>query len=140
MRTDLSAAIGPDAPTLAFDGDRGFCQAAISRPQRHARPRMRATPWHALADHITRPHRERLDREVLVLRGARVADSGARALGSYLASSPRFRYRATGLLLRAPVITQAARLVHRRVATHRHRMPGGTVACALPRTHDRGPT
>ncbi|MFJ5268265.1 thiol-disulfide oxidoreductase DCC family protein [Streptomyces sp. NPDC088358] len=136
MRTDLSAAIGPEAPTLAFDGDCGFCQATVSRLQRRARPRMRATPWHSLPDHITRPHRERLDREVLVLRGARVADSGAQALGSYLASSPRFRYRATGLLLRAPVIRQAARLVYRQVATHRHRMPGGTATCALPRTHD----
>ncbi|WP_227025920.1 thiol-disulfide oxidoreductase DCC family protein [Streptomyces fodineus] len=136
MRIDLSTAVSPDAPSLAFDGDCGFCQATITRLQRHARPRMRAMPWQALPDHITRPHRERLDREVLVFRGAHVADSGAQALGAYLASSPRFRYRATGLLLRAPVVRQAARLVYRQVATHRHRMPAGTAACALPRTHD----
>ncbi|MBK3647230.1 DCC1-like thiol-disulfide oxidoreductase family protein [Streptomyces sp. MBT33] len=136
MRTDLSAAVDPDAPTLAFDGDCGFCQATITRLQRHARPRMPATPWRALPDQVTRPHRERLDQEVLVLRGAHVADAGAQALGAYLASSPRFRYRATGLLLRAPVIRQAARLVYRQVAIHRHRMPSGTAACALPRTHD----
>ena len=140
MRTDLSAAIGADSPTLAFDGDCGFCQATITWLQRHARPRMRAAPWHALPDHITRPHRERLDREVLVFRGAGVADSGAQALGAYLASSPRFRYRATGLLLRAPVIRQVTRLVYRLVAAHRHRMPTRTAACALPRTHDGSPT
>ncbi|MET8802936.1 DCC1-like thiol-disulfide oxidoreductase family protein [Streptomyces sp. NPDC004546] len=136
MRIDLSTAVSPDAPRLAFDGDCGFCQATITRLQRHARPRMRAVPWQALPDHITRPHRKRLDREVLVFRGAHVADSGPQALGAYLASSPRFRYRAVGLLLRAPVVRQAARLVYRQVATHRHRMPAGTAACALPRTHD----
>jgi len=121
VRTDLSAAIGADSPTLAFDGDCGFCQATITWLQHHARPRMRATPWHPLPDHITWPHRERLDREVLVFRGADVNDSGAQALG-------------------APVIRKVARLVHRLVAAHRHRMPTGTAACALPRTHDGSPT
>lgn len=132
VRTDLSAAIGSDAPRLAFDGDRGFGQATVSRLRRRAGPRMRATLWHTLPDRITSPHRERLDREVLVLRRARVADSGAQALGSYLSSSPDFRHRATGLLLRAPIIRQVARLVCRQVVTHRHHMP----ASALPRTED----
>ncbi|MEU8589125.1 DCC1-like thiol-disulfide oxidoreductase family protein [Streptomyces sp. NPDC048664] len=135
MRSDPSAADSPAAPTLAFDGDCGFCQATITRLRRGARPRMRATPWQALPDHITRPHRERLDREVLVLREADAVSSGAQALGAYLSSSPRRRYRAAGLLLRAPGVRQAARLVYRQVAAHRHRMPAGTAACALPRTH-----
>lgn len=136
MRIDPSAVGSLDAPTLGFDGDCGFCQATIARLQRGARPRIRATPWQALPDHVTRPHRERLAREVLLFHGTGVTSSGAQALGAYLASSPRFRYRAAGLLLRAPVIKQTARLVYRQVATHRHRMPAGTAACAVPRTHD----
>jgi predicted DCC family thiol-disulfide oxidoreductase YuxK len=135
VRIAPSAPGSPDAPTLGFDGDCGFCQATIARLQRHARPRIQATPWQALPDHITRPHRERLDREVLLFEGTAVTSSGAQALGVYLASSPRLRYRTAGRLLRMPVIKQTARLVYRQVAAHRHRMPGGTTACALPRTH-----
>jgi predicted DCC family thiol-disulfide oxidoreductase YuxK len=136
MRIDPSAAAGPDAPTPGFDGDCGFCRPTIARLERRARPRIRATPWQALPDHLTRPHRERLDREVLLFRGAGVASSGAEALGDNLASSPRFRYRAVGLLLGAPVVRWTARVVYRQVATHRHRMPAGTAACAVPRTED----
>ncbi|MFI1282630.1 hypothetical protein ACH4U5_18070 [Streptomyces sp. NPDC020858] len=62
----------PADAVLAFDGDCGSCQAAVSRITAGARPTVRAVPWQSLPDEVTDPHVERLDREVLLLLDGRV--------------------------------------------------------------------
>ncbi|MBT2896939.1 MULTISPECIES: thiol-disulfide oxidoreductase DCC family protein [unclassified Streptomyces] len=121
---------------LAFDGDCGFCQAAVRQIQLRANPSTAAVAWQTLPPELTEPHLERLDREVLLFDGDRVRAGGAAALAGLLESSPSRAYRGVGRFLRLPLIRPAANLVYRGVARNRQRMPGGTAACALPRPHN----
>ncbi|MFJ6699859.1 thiol-disulfide oxidoreductase DCC family protein [Streptomyces sp. NPDC091272] len=118
---------------LAFDGDCGFCQAAVQEIRDRANPRISAVTWRSLPEHLTQPHLLRLDREVLLFVGGNPRWGGADALARLLGSSPTRRYRAVGFCLRIPGVRLIARLAYRWVATNRHRMPAGTAACALPR-------
>lgn len=118
---------------LAFDGDCGFCQAAVRQMQFRARPRTKAVAWQTLPPELTQAHLERLDREVLLFDGGQVRCGGAPTLAGFLGSSPSRRYRLAGRCLRLPPISLAAHAIYRTVAMNRHRMPGGTAACALPR-------
>ncbi|MFJ5043987.1 thiol-disulfide oxidoreductase DCC family protein [Streptomyces sp. NPDC088719] len=120
---------------LAFDGDCGFCQAAVRQIQLRARPRTAAVAWQTLPPELTEPHLERLDREVLLFDGDRVRAGGVAALAALLGSSPVRVHRGVGRLLRLPPIRPAANLVYRWVSRNRQRMPGGTAACAVPRRH-----
>ncbi|MFC8707174.1 thiol-disulfide oxidoreductase DCC family protein [Streptomyces anulatus] len=121
---------------LAFDGDCGFCQAAVRQIQLRANPRTAAVAWQMLPPKLTEPHLERLDREVLLFDGDRVSAGGVAALAGLLASSPARVYRGVGRFLRLPLIRPAANLIYRWVARNRQRMPGGTAACAVPRPHN----
>ncbi|MET9662422.1 DUF393 domain-containing protein [Streptomyces sp. NPDC006510] len=118
---------------LAFDGDCGFCQAAVRQMQLRARPRTKAVAWQTLPPELTQAHLRRLDREVLLFDGGQARYGGAPALAEFLSSSPARRYRLAGHCLRLPPINLAAHVIYRTVARNRHRMPGGTAACALPR-------
>ncbi|KJK57249.1 thiol-disulfide oxidoreductase, partial [Saccharothrix sp. ST-888] len=84
---------GGTEPVLAYDGDCGFCQAAVDRIRRLADPRMTAVPWQALPERLTSPHLARLEREVLIFKDGNVRAGGADALARYAGSSPARRYR-----------------------------------------------
>lgn len=120
--------------TLAYDGDCGFCQASIDRIRTTAKPGIPAIPWQWLPRETTRPHQHRLDEEVLLLHGTTVSCGGAEALARFIGSSPYRTYRVLATVARLPALLPLARLVYRRVARNRHRLPGGTPACALPPT------
>ncbi|MFD3679888.1 DCC1-like thiol-disulfide oxidoreductase family protein [Streptomyces sp. NPDC058613] len=122
----------PADAVLAFDGDCGFCQAAVSRITAGARPTVRAVPWQSLPDEVTDPHVERLDREVLLLLDGRVLAGGAQALAEFVRDSPVRGYRLAAALLRTPGIRACASVGYRWVANNRQRMPGSSEACALP--------
>ncbi|MFE1173069.1 thiol-disulfide oxidoreductase DCC family protein [Streptomyces sp. NPDC058773] len=122
-------------PLLVFDGDCGFCQNVINRISALGRPAVDAVPWQVLPEETTRPHSERLDREVLLLRDGRVLAGGADALAAYLRRSPRRRCRIAGAAISLPGMLQCAHTVYRWVARNRHRMPGGTLSCRLTPPH-----
>lgn len=124
-------------PVLAYDGDCGFCQSSVDRIRSLAAPALEAVPWQFLPAGTTGEHLERLDREVLLLRGGTVLAGGADAVARWLGSSPSGAARLTGAVLRLPGVRLCARLVYRWVARNRHRLPGGTPACAAPRTAAR---
>ncbi|WP_328781304.1 DUF393 domain-containing protein [Streptomyces canus] len=119
-------------PVLAYDGDCGFCQAAVDRIRAVAAPAMEAVPWQFLPEESTAPHVERLDREVLLLRGSLVVAGGADALAGFVGSSPSRTYRTVAAVLGLPGVRTCARAVYRWVSRNRHRMPGSTAACAVP--------
>ncbi|WP_097981058.1 thiol-disulfide oxidoreductase DCC family protein [Streptomyces sp. f150] len=121
---------------LAFDGDCGFCQAAVRQIQLWARPRTAAVAWQTLPPELTEPHLNRLDREVLLFDGDRVCAGGVAALAGFLGSAPARTYRGVGRFLRLPLIRQVANLIYRWVARNRQRMPGGTATCTVPRPHN----
>ncbi|WP_331732443.1 DUF393 domain-containing protein (plasmid) [Streptomyces avidinii] len=119
-------------PVLAFDGDCGFCQAVINHIAARGRPTLHAVPWQFLPDTATQPHRARLDQEVLLLHHDQVIASGAQALAEYMRQSPARRYQLAGAAIQTLLLRNAARHIYRWVSHHRHRMPAGTPACAVP--------
>ncbi|MDX2592816.1 DCC1-like thiol-disulfide oxidoreductase family protein [Streptomyces sp. WI03-4A] len=124
--------ISQTPPVLAYDGDCGFCQAAINRIRMIAAPTLEAVPWQFLPAESTAPHVERLDREVLLLRDSTVVAGGADALTRFLNSSPSRAYRTVAAIIALPAMRTCARAVYRCVSRNRHRMPGSTAACAVP--------
>ncbi|QZZ32887.1 DUF393 domain-containing protein [Streptomyces sp. ST1015] len=118
-------------PVLVYDGDCGFCQVAVDRMRGLASPVIEAVPWQFLDAELTSPHRQRLDREVLLMRGGVVLAGGAEALGRYVGSSPSVGWRVMGAVVRLPGVRGCARAVYGWVARNRQQLPGGTGACAV---------
>ncbi|WP_428985933.1 thiol-disulfide oxidoreductase DCC family protein [Streptomyces pyxinicus] len=123
-------------PVLVYDGDCGFCTASVALARRWIRPRcdIAARQWADLEDLGVAP--ERAEYEALwVTPDGRVC-GGAQAVAGLL-SSARGVWPVAGAVLRLPPVRWAAHGVYRLVARNRHRLPGGTPACALPA--GRGP-
>lgn len=66
-------------------------------------------------------------------------DAGAAAVARLLLASGGW-WAAVGRLMRIPPASWLAGLAYRLVADNRHRLPGGTAACALPPAERPGAT
>jgi predicted DCC family thiol-disulfide oxidoreductase YuxK len=115
---------------LVFDGDCAFCTASASFTSRWIQPRAQIVPW------------QQLDLASLGLTAAACADAiqwvsggevlaGPAAAGAALRSG-RWFWRPLGWLLRPRFMHRLMWPVYRLIARNRHRLPGGTAACALP--------
>lgn len=69
---------------------------------------------------------------VWLIDNGQVVAGGAAAFSMLLARSPRHSWRAAGRLMALPAARNVATAVYRLVARYRHKLPGGTAACALP--------
>jgi predicted DCC family thiol-disulfide oxidoreductase YuxK len=124
-----------DQPTFVFDGDCSFCSACARFIERHIRPGARVVAWQ-FADlgalGLTEAECETAVQFVPLAAGRPTA--GPAAIAALLRTAgPLWRAAGRGLGLRP--VTAAAWPVYRWVARNRHRMPGGTPACALPADH-----
>src|SRR3954447_2640199 len=126
-------------PTLVFDGDCAFCTSSANwcakRLRRRDRPDARLVPWQFtdLAAIATSP--ERAPREVLWLRTDGSLYGGAPAFSRWL----RYAGGAWGLLgtlMTLPLIRRLAAAGYRLIAGNRHRLRGGSPACAVPPVDD----
>ncbi|MFI6796454.1 thiol-disulfide oxidoreductase DCC family protein [Streptosporangium canum] len=119
-----------EQPVLVFDGDCGFCTASVRFAERRIGVRARVTPWQFADLAALGTTRERAEREVLWVERGRVY-GGAQAVARLLvAAGPPWSL--PGLALRVPPFRWAAQALYRLIARNRHRLPGGTPACALP--------
>ncbi|MBX7269275.1 DUF393 domain-containing protein [Micromonospora sp. Llam7] len=123
--------------TFVYDGDCAFCTRCAEFIERRIPTGARVVPWQ-FAD-LGRLGLTEAECEEAVQwvgsDGSRAA--GPDAIAALLASSGRL-WRAAGAGLRIPPVRAAAWPAYRWVARNRHRMPGGTAACSLPReTRDR---
>lgn len=117
--------------TLVYDGDCSFCTrsvAAIGR-LRLAEPRVVAFQHADLpALGLTA---SQCERELQWVSADGRVDGGAQGVARLLlASGPPWAM--LGAALRRPPLSWLAAGVYRLVAANRHRLPGGTPACALP--------
>lgn len=138
-----------DAPTrvpgdalLVYDGDCGFCTRSVQAIERWVRPAsVSFQPWQGLDLAALELTEDQVNTAVqwCVPAGEGPAGgrllaraSGAAALGQVLrrGSAP---WQVLGTLLALPPVSWLAAGVYRLIARNRHRMPGGTAACALPR-------
>lgn len=121
------ALTSPDV--LIFDGDCAFCTSSADRLRRWARGGLDVVPW------------QRADLGALGLTESQcaaavqfVGTDGRAAGGSAVARALlrcRQPWRSAGFLLGQPWLAPAVERGYALVAAHRHRLPGGTPACAL---------
>ncbi len=121
---------------LIFDGDCGFCTTAARRLEGLLATGLDdplITPWQFTDLAAYGVTAERATREVLWVDRDGGVFGGAAAFARWLRAAPGLR-RWLGVVLDAPLIRRAAAVGYRLIARNRHRLPGGTPACALPRT------
>jgi predicted DCC family thiol-disulfide oxidoreductase YuxK len=122
----------PDLPVLIFDGDCAFCTTWVNRLEEWLPRPVRSVPW------------QWADLDALGLDADDVRDfawyltskrsyAGAMCFAAILRAQPTVGLRFAGHLLATPPFSFVAALGYNFVAKYRHRLPGGTPACALPR-------
>lgn len=118
-------------PVLIYDGDCAFCTSSARFGERVlGTDGWTATPFQ-FAD-LDPALRGRAEREVLWLTPAGRVYGGADAVAKVLLRTRRLPWNALGGLMLLPGVRTAMAGLYRLVAANRHRLPGGTPACALP--------
>jgi predicted DCC family thiol-disulfide oxidoreductase YuxK len=119
------------APTFVYDGDCAFCTTCAEFIGRHVPTGARIVPWQfADLDALGLSRQQCEDAVQWVAPDGSVA-AGPDAIALLLRAS-RPLWRLAGRLLQARPVRAAAWPAYRWVARNRHRLPGGTAACALP--------
>ncbi|MFE6775788.1 thiol-disulfide oxidoreductase DCC family protein [Streptomyces sp. NPDC057702] len=119
-------------PVLIYDGDCAFCTRCVTFAERRVRPRCEVLPSQFADLAGLGTTRARAEREVLWVTPSGAVYGGVRAIAKALLSAGG-GWAPLGALLNLPPLRWVGHAVYRLVANHRHQMPGGTAACALPR-------
>jgi predicted DCC family thiol-disulfide oxidoreductase YuxK len=119
-----------DLPLLVFDGDCAFCTSSVQFGQRWIERMPTAVPWQ-----FTDLARLGLTEQQCVTAVQYVARdhhvySGEDAVAAVLLGAGR-GWWFLGAIMRAPGIHWLSGVAYRWVAKNRHRLPGGTAACAI---------
>ncbi len=124
-----------EVPLVIFDGDCGFCTSSAHwvarRLNRRPGPNVVLVPWQFTDLAALGTTAERAQREALWIDTYGEIHGGAAAFAEWLT----FRggaYAVAGRLMNLPLVRSLASAVYRVIAKNRHRMPGGSPACALP--------
>lgn len=122
-------------PILIFDGDCAFCTSSATwfaaRLAKGDGTDARLVPWQFTDLAAIGASPERAQREVLWLGSDGGLSGGAAAFSRWLRHAGGV-WGVLGRTMALPGIRQVAAAVYRLIARNRHRMPGGTPACALP--------
>ena len=131
METTL---VVPDRPTLVYDADFGFCTRSVQFVQRWVdrRDRYDVRRWQSLDLAAVGLTAQDCDEAAQFVTADGEVRSGHRAIAS-AATHGAPGWRPVGALLMAPGVSWVAARAYRWVADHRHQLPGGTAACAVPR-------
>jgi predicted DCC family thiol-disulfide oxidoreductase YuxK len=118
---------------LLFDGDCAFCSTSARFLQRWVRPDCLVLPYQLVDLPRWGITRQEAAEEVLLARraDATVVVSGGSAAITEALRLGRQPWPLIGSVLQAPGVRIAADLVYWAVAANRHRLPGGTPACAI---------
>lgn len=118
-------------PTFVFDGDCAFCSMCARFIERRVPTSAEVVSWQwtdLAALGVSRA--AAVDAVQWVTPGGPVL-AGPAAIAALLRSSNAF-WKPLGWLLGLKPVTALAWPVYRWVARNRHRLPGGTAACAVP--------
>jgi predicted DCC family thiol-disulfide oxidoreductase YuxK len=116
---------------VVFDSDCGFCSAVMRHLERWVPFAADVIPWQTTDLSALGTTPERAQREILwVWPDGRIA-GGARAFAAMLHSAGGI-WSPAGAVLSAPPVCWVAGAIYRIVARNRHKLPGGSPACALP--------
>ena len=121
-----------DLPVLVFDGDCAFCTTWVNRLDAWLPRPVASIPWQwADLDALGLTHDDVQSFAWLVT--PKHSYAGAMCFAYLLIAQPRLSLRFIGRLLATPPFSVLAALGYNVIARYRHRLPGGTPACALPR-------
>jgi predicted DCC family thiol-disulfide oxidoreductase YuxK len=117
-------------PVLVYDGDCAFC-TSCARVLERIGPDAEIVPWQLtdLAE-LGITEQQAADAVQWVEVDGTVR-SGHEAIAAILTTAAAI-WRVIGRVMLLPVISWTAAKVYRLVAANRHRLPGGTPACARP--------
>ena len=121
----------PRRPVLVYDGDCGFCSTAARFAQRVLGP-VRVEPWQFLdleSLGLTAEQCERAVQWVAEDGTVHPAELGVIAALRHAGGA----WRVMAVLLALPGVRHTSAVVYRVIARYRHRLPGGTAACRMPR-------
>jgi predicted DCC family thiol-disulfide oxidoreductase YuxK len=131
------ADVRPDRPVLVYDGDCAFCTSSVRFIERHIPTTAEIVAWQFAGLAALGTTAERAERELLWVHPSGRIDGGADAVAALLVGSGQ-GWRLLGRLMQLPVLDWVARGIYRLIAANRHRLPGGTPACALPASQRPG--
>lgn len=128
-----------DRPTFVFDGDCAFCSSCARFIERRIRPAADVVAWQFTDLDALGVTEEEAGAAVQWVTPGRAPSAGPVAIADMLRTAPglagRLLWRPAGAVLGLRPVAALAWPVYRWVARNRHRMPGGTAACALPPDH-----
>ncbi|MFJ2369262.1 thiol-disulfide oxidoreductase DCC family protein [Microbacterium sp. NPDC087665] len=118
-------------PLLVFDGDCAFCTTWVRRLERVLDRFPNAQPWQWLdLDELDLSAHDATHYVWLLAGDHRFR--GHAAFAALLQMQPQYGTRVIGRMLVTPPFSWAAALGYALIARFRHRLPGGTAACAMP--------
>jgi predicted DCC family thiol-disulfide oxidoreductase YuxK len=119
-------------PLLVFDGDCAFCTTWVNRGKSILPVFPASEPWQWLELDDFGLTRHDVTHYVWYLVGES-RFRGHAAVAAVLRSQRSIGWRFLGNLIVTPPFSWAAALGYAFIARFRHRLPGGTPACAMPR-------
>jgi predicted DCC family thiol-disulfide oxidoreductase YuxK len=122
------------APVLVFDGDCAFCSSSarfVAERLRRSPADYRVEPWQQLDLDTLGLTPAECDEAVRWVGADGIRDAGYVAIARALLAS-RWWVRPAGAVLLGPGVRAIAARTYPWVAANRHRLPGGTAACAIP--------
>lgn len=122
-------------PTMIFDGDCAFCTRCAEWLSDRVAQGVFVVPWQHTDLAACGITAERVAHEAVWVdprsSGAPEVRGGARAIAAALRHCDAPAWRAAGRILDAWPARPLARPVYRLIARYRHRLPGGSPACAI---------
>lgn len=118
-------------PVLIFDGDCAFCSSSARLLRKMTRNKIAIEPYQYLALDKYELDAEKTSKAVYYVTRSETF-SAAKAIAKCLIDA-RTPWSIAGVLLNIPVVISVAELVYAWVSKNRHRLPGGTPECSLPK-------
>ncbi|MDI1460041.1 DCC1-like thiol-disulfide oxidoreductase family protein [Catellatospora sp. KI3] len=119
------------SPTFIFDGDCAFCTTCANFVNRWIPTGAKVSAWQRADLAALGLTRAQCLEAVQWVEEGRPTLAGPEAIGALLRSS-NAAWKPVGYALKPRAVTAALWPLYRWVARHRHQMPGGTAACAIP--------
>lgn len=122
----------PEMALLVYDGDCAFCQRSIDVGSRLLGP-FRAEPYQFLDLAPLGLTEKQAEEKVWWVQPSVPPRGGHRAVAGLLRVQKRWWWRVLGQIIDRPPVSWGAAPVYAWISRNRHRLPGGSAQCRVPR-------